>query len=167
MRSHRSALAAPTTDRATGTLLAQLELEDAELSARLAVGLGAAEKELQDTTAAAADPRVAELTGHLAAFGGKRLRPLLVLLGAEFGEPWRAGVTEAAVIAELVHVSSLYHDDVMDAATTRHGVPSANARWGSGPPSSVGTGCSPVPRSSRRRWGPKRFGSTRRWPGGW
>ncbi|GGS27963.1 MULTISPECIES: polyprenyl synthetase family protein [Streptomyces] len=130
MRSHRSALAAPTTDRATGTLLAQLEIDDGELTARLADGLEAAEKGLQDTAATAADPRIAELTGHLAAFGGKRLRPLLVLLGAEFGEPWRAGVTEAAVIAELVHVSSLYHDDVMDAATTRHGVPSANARWG-------------------------------------
>ncbi|MCX5203687.1 polyprenyl synthetase family protein [Streptomyces sp. NBC_00237] len=92
--------------------------------------LAAAEKWLQDCVHSAPDPRVAALTGHLAAAGGKRLRPLLVLLGAEFGEPWRDGVTQAAVIAELVHISSLYHDDIIDGAATRHGVDSVNARWG-------------------------------------
>ncbi|WP_258020827.1 polyprenyl synthetase family protein [Streptomyces anatolicus] len=111
-------------------LVGQLGIEDAELTARLYAGLEAAEKALQDNATDAADPRVAALTGYLAAAGGKRLRPLLVLLGAEFGEPWRAGVIEAAVVTELVHISSLYHDDVMDAATTRHGVPSVNVRWG-------------------------------------
>lgn len=88
------------------------------------------EKRLLDVAADSPDPRVAELTAHIAASGGKRMRPLLVLLGAEFGEEWRDGVVEAAVIAELVHISSLYHDDVMDGAALRHGVLSANARWG-------------------------------------
>lgn len=97
---------------------------------RLRAGLEQTEKLLLATTGDAADPRIAEAAGHLARAGGKRLRPLLVLLGAEFGEPWWAGVTEAAVVAELVHIASLHHDDVMDRAPTRHGVPSVHARFG-------------------------------------
>ncbi|MFI1224656.1 MULTISPECIES: polyprenyl synthetase family protein [unclassified Streptomyces] len=116
--------------RTPSGLVSQLDIDDVGLLSRLSAGLEAAEKGLQEAATDAEDPRVAQLAGHLAASGGKRLRPLLVLLGAEFGEPWRAGVVEAAVVAELVHVSTLYHDDVMDAAVTRHGVPSANARWG-------------------------------------
>lgn len=111
-------------------MLRRLALSDAGLERRLRSGLEAAEKELAAHAESAEDPRIADVTGHLAAAGGKRLRPLLVLLGAEFGDPWKDGITGAAVIVELVHVSSLYHDDVMDAAATRHGVPSANARWG-------------------------------------
>ncbi|MET9662106.1 polyprenyl synthetase family protein [Streptomyces sp. NPDC006510] len=111
-------------------LLAHVAVGEPEFENRITESLLAVEKRLLDCVASAPDPRVAELTGHLAAAGGKRLRPLLVLLGAEFGEPFRDGVTEAAVIAEIVHISSLYHDDVMDGATMRHGVPSVNARWG-------------------------------------
>ncbi|MGH4028487.1 polyprenyl synthetase family protein [Actinomycetota bacterium Odt1-20B] len=116
--------------RQTAGLLGRLALEDPEFEHRLSEALERAEKWLQSTAHGSLDPRVAALTGHLADAGGKRLRPLLVLLGAEFGEPWRDGVTQAAVIAELVHIASLYHDDVMDEAETRHGVPSAHARWG-------------------------------------
>ncbi|MGW1353620.1 polyprenyl synthetase family protein [Streptomyces sp. sk2.1] len=111
-------------------MLAHLALGEPEFENRITESLAAAEKRLLDCVSSAPDPRVAALTSHLAAAGGKRLRPLLVLLGAEFGEPFRDGVTEAAVIAELVHISSLYHDDVMDGATMRHGVDSVNARWG-------------------------------------
>ncbi|WP_411106976.1 polyprenyl synthetase family protein [Streptomyces sp. cmx-4-9] len=111
-------------------MLRRLALSDRGLERRLRHGLEAAEKELAAHAEGAGDPRISDLAGHLAAAGGKRLRPLLVLLGAEFGDPWKDGVTRAAVIVELVHVSSLYHDDVMDAAATRHGVPSANSRWG-------------------------------------
>ncbi|MCZ4125420.1 polyprenyl synthetase family protein [Streptomyces sp. H39-S7] len=111
-------------------LVRRLALDDSGLEARLRDGLEAAEKQLLADADSAQDPRIAGLTGHLTTAGGKRLRPLLVLLGAEFGDPWRHGVIQAAVIAELVHVSSLYHDDVMDNAATRHGVSSANARWG-------------------------------------
>ncbi|MDJ0347479.1 polyprenyl synthetase family protein [Streptomyces sp. PH10-H1] len=111
-------------------LVRRLALKDPGLEVRLRNGLDAAEKQLLAHAESAEDPRISTLTGHLAAAGGKRVRPLLVLLGAEFGDPWRHGVTQAAVIAELVHVSSLYHDDVMDNAATRHGVSSVNARWG-------------------------------------
>jgi heptaprenyl diphosphate synthase len=111
-------------------LLGHIALHDPSFGEWTAESLLAVEKRLLDCASGAPDPRVAELTCHLAAAGGKRLRPLLVLLGAQFGEPWRDGVVDAAVIAELVHISSLYHDDVMDGAALRHGVDSANARWG-------------------------------------
>ncbi|MFI8438414.1 polyprenyl synthetase family protein [Streptomyces sp. NPDC079020] len=111
-------------------LLDRIASHDPSFRERTAESLLAVEKRLLDCAAGAPDPRVAELTGHLAAAGGKRLRPLLVLLGAEFGESWRDGVVDTAVVAELVHISSLHHDDVMDGALLRHGVDSANARWG-------------------------------------
>ncbi|MFJ6615710.1 polyprenyl synthetase family protein [Streptomyces sp. NPDC091289] len=111
-------------------LLAHITAHDPSFRDGVAEALLAVEKRLLDCAAGAPDPRVAELTGHLAAAGGKRLRPLLVLLGAEFGEPWRDGIVDTAVAAELVHISSLYHDDVMDGADLRHGVESVNSRWG-------------------------------------
>ncbi|MFI6108854.1 polyprenyl synthetase family protein [Streptomyces sp. NPDC051310] len=110
--------------------LQRLALTEPEFEARLRGSLARAEELIQATAHDAPDPRVAALTGHLAATGGKRLRPLLVLLGAEFGDPWADGIAEAATITELVHIASLYHDDVMDGAATRHGVPSVHARWG-------------------------------------
>jgi heptaprenyl diphosphate synthase len=75
-------------------------------------------------------PLVEETSSHLVAAGGKRLRPLLTLLSAQFGDPTRYDVIKAAVAAELTHLATLYHDDVMDEATMRRGVESANARWG-------------------------------------
>ncbi|MGW6545609.1 polyprenyl synthetase family protein [Streptomyces massasporeus] len=112
------------------SLLDRLALDDPELNDGLRESLERVETWLLAVARDAADPRVGAVAGHLAEAGGKRLRPLLVLLGAEFGEPWRDGVTQAAVIAELVHIASLHHDDVMDGAGTRHGVPSVHARFG-------------------------------------
>ncbi|MFC5668747.1 polyprenyl synthetase family protein [Streptomyces incanus] len=113
-----------------GSLVSGLAADDPALRDRLAERLRTVEQRLQEHTARTADPRIAPLVGHLVATGGKRLRPLLVLLGAEFGDPESEGVIDAAVLAELVHVSSLYHDDVIDEAGTRHGADSANVRWG-------------------------------------
>jgi len=73
---------------------------------------------------------VAAGTTHLIAAGGKRVRPRLTLLGAQFGDPEHPRVLDAAVIVELVHVATLHHDDVMDGAARRHGVPTVNALWG-------------------------------------
>ena len=75
-------------------------------------------------------PLVVETSRHLVEAGGKRLRPLLTLLGAQFGDPNKNGIIEAAVVCELTHLATLYHDDVMDEAALRRGVPSANERWG-------------------------------------
>ncbi|MFF2650735.1 polyprenyl synthetase family protein [Streptomyces sp. NPDC058045] len=88
------------------------------------------EERLHACVGTASEPLLVDSVSHLVTAGGKRLRPLLTLLGAEFGDPAAPGVLDAAVVAELVHTASLHHDDVMDAAPLRHGVPSVNARWG-------------------------------------
>lgn len=75
-------------------------------------------------------PLVEETSSHLVAAGGKRLRPLLTLIAAQYGDPTRYEVIQAAVAAELTHLATLYHDDVMDDALLRRGVESANSRWG-------------------------------------
>lgn len=77
------------------------------------------------------DPFLAQVAQHLAKAGGKRLRPALAVASARAGgvEP-NADVIDGAVAVELVHQGSLYHDDVMDSADFRHGVESANRRWG-------------------------------------
>ena len=75
-------------------------------------------------------PFVDETAHHLVAAGGKRLRPLLTLLTAQFGDSTRQGVIAAAVACEITHLATLYHDDVMDEAPLRRGVESANMRWG-------------------------------------
>ncbi len=67
---------------------------------------------------------------HLVAAGGKRVRPTLVLLSAQFGDPKKQEVIDAAVVVELTHLATLYHDDVMDDAPTRRGVPTAQMIWG-------------------------------------
>ena len=73
---------------------------------------------------------VTDAASHLLDAGGKRIRPLLVLLAAEAGDrPDSAEVVTAACVVELTHLASLYHDDVMDEAQLRRGAPSANARW--------------------------------------
>ena len=74
-------------------------------------------------------PFVREAAGHLMAAGGKRFRPMLALLAAQLGDPDRPEVTRAAVVCELTHLATLYHDDVMDEAAVRRGAPSANSRW--------------------------------------
>jgi heptaprenyl diphosphate synthase len=76
-----------------------------------------------------ADPVLGDAARHLLAAGGKRFRPLLVALAAQFGASGPE-VAKAAVVVELTHLATLYHDDVMDDALVRRGADSANARWG-------------------------------------
>ena len=81
-----------------------------------------------------ADDRfLGDVAGHLLAAGGKRLRPTLALCAgyaaAGAGEPATDAVVTGGAAVELVHLGSLYHDDVIDEAETRRGVPSVNARW--------------------------------------
>ena len=75
-------------------------------------------------------PLVVETSRHLVEAGGKRFRPVLTLLASHFGNGQNRKVIEAAVVCELTHVATLYHDDVMDEAPLRRGVESANSRWG-------------------------------------
>jgi heptaprenyl diphosphate synthase len=74
-------------------------------------------------------PLVIETSRHLVEAGGKRLRPLLTLLAAQFGDPSNFDIIKAAVCCELTHLATLYHDDVMDDAVLRRGVISANKKW--------------------------------------
>ena len=76
------------------------------------------------------DPYLTKIFQHLLVAGGKRFRPLLALLAAEFGPASKSrGPIEAGVSVELIHVGSLYHDDVIDESDIRRGAPSANANW--------------------------------------
>jgi heptaprenyl diphosphate synthase len=70
-----------------------------------------------------------EAARHSIVAGGKRFRALLVLLAAQFGDPRDPRVIEAAVAIELTHLATLFHDDVMDEADVRRGLPSVNSRW--------------------------------------
>jgi len=76
------------------------------------------------------DPVANVTSRHLLEAGGKRLRPVLVLLGAALGDDNKEEVTKAAVVVELTHLATLYHDDVMDRAPMRRGVPTAHEVWG-------------------------------------
>ena len=105
-----------------------LQVGDPDLEARLATGLAAVEQLLHDTVKSE-DAFVSEVARHLVEAGGKRFRPMLVLLASEFGDRHAPGVIPAAVVVELTHLATLYHDDVMDEAPLRRGAASANARW--------------------------------------
>ena len=105
-----------------------LSTSDPALNDDLRVGMEAVEDLLRDTVKSEY-PFVTETSRHLVEAGGKRFRPLLVLLAAQFGDPHAAGVVPAAVVVELTHLATLYHDDVMDEAALRRGAVSANARW--------------------------------------
>jgi heptaprenyl diphosphate synthase len=103
-------------------------LPDGELGRSLAAGLTRVESML--VGAVGSDhPFVREVAGHLVAAGGKRFRPMLALLAAQLGAPDAPEVVRAAVVCELTHLATLYHDDVMDEAAVRRGAPSANSRW--------------------------------------
>ncbi len=98
---------------------------DASVTARLEV----VERELHaavDTD----EPVVGEAARHLLDAGGKRFRPLLTLVAAQLGNPDAPGVVPSALVVELTHLATLYHDDVMDDAALRRGAPSANRVWG-------------------------------------
>ena len=105
-----------------------LPIVDPELRGRLRARMGEVEQALVGHVESEAR-FVTEAARHLMDAGGKRLRPLLVLLAAETGDPDAPGVLTSACVVELTHLASLYHDDVMDEADLRRGAASANARW--------------------------------------
>jgi len=77
-----------------------------------------------------ADELADSVSRHLVQAGGKRVRPMLALLASHLGDPARPEVLDAAVVVELTHLATLYHDDVMDSAPVRRGAPAAHAVWG-------------------------------------
>ncbi|MEU0472195.1 polyprenyl synthetase family protein [Streptomyces olivaceus] len=105
-----------------------LSVRDQALEADVQAGLVAVEEGLLEATKSEV-PFITEAAQHLVRAGGKRFRPLLVMLSAQFGDPYAPGIVPSAVVVELTHLATLYHDDVMDEAAVRRGVSSANARW--------------------------------------
>ena len=97
----------------------------------LASDLQRVETRLRDAVAAE-DRFLGDVAGHVLAAGGKRLRPALTLAAAYAaqgaGNASAPEVVAGGASVELVHLGSLYHDDVIDEAETRRGVPSVNAR---------------------------------------
>ncbi|MFC9081284.1 polyprenyl synthetase family protein, partial [Streptomyces sp. NPDC057062] len=106
-----------------------LSVRDQALEADVQAGLAAVEEGLLEATKSEV-PFITKAAQHLVHAGGKRFRPLLVTLSAQFGDPYAPGVVPSAVVVELTHLATLYHDDVMDEAEVRRGVDSANSRWG-------------------------------------
>ena len=83
------------------------------------------------TAVIAPDEYLTEIASHLIVAGGKRLRPVLSTVAAQIvGAAASDDVVRGGVSCELVHLGSLYHDDVMDEADTRRGVETVNAKWG-------------------------------------
>ena len=105
------------------------KVSDRALLKSLEAGLETVEVQLKSATTYA-DSVAKNPARHLVDAGGKRIRPALVLLAAQFGDPTRQAVYDAAVVVELTHLATLYHDDVMDDAPTRRGVPTAQHVWG-------------------------------------
>ncbi len=103
--------------------------EDPELGPSVSSCLAEVEKQLRGAIANS-DPLADATSRHLVEAGGKRIRPLLTILASHLGNPARAKVVQAAVVVELTHLATLYHDDVMDSAPYRRGAPTAHEVWG-------------------------------------
>jgi heptaprenyl diphosphate synthase len=105
-----------------------VEFADPALETSVRAGLDAIESALR-VAVQAEDEFVAGAASYLVNAGGKRFRPLVSVLSAHFGDPTSPEIVPAAVVVELTHLATLYHDDVMDEAAVRRGAVSANARW--------------------------------------
>ncbi len=104
-------------------------LRSRTLLSTVEAGLARVETELEGEVRSA--DKLADVTArYLYEAGGKRVRPMLAILTAQLGQGTTKEVVEVATALELTHLGSLYHDDVMDGADKRRGVPSAQTVWG-------------------------------------
>ncbi len=91
---------------------------------------GASSDLLLERAGRSPSPLVAEASTHLIKAGGKRVRPALVMLASHAGTPGEPATDLAAAALELVHLATLYHDDVIDETDTRRGSPTVHSKWG-------------------------------------
>jgi heptaprenyl diphosphate synthase len=105
-----------------------VEFADPVLEQSVRAGLDEVERFLS-AAVESQDEFVALAARYLVDAGGKRFRPLVSMLAAHFGDPSRPEIVPSAVVCEITHLATLYHDDVMDEALVRRGAESANARW--------------------------------------
>lgn len=111
-------------------MVAGVDFGDPDFAQNVRDGVARIE-DLMSTELRGGDELMTEAVTHLFEAGGKRFRPLFTVLSAQVGpDPDAWQVTVAGAVIELVHLATLYHDDVMDEAQVRRGAPSANARWG-------------------------------------
>jgi heptaprenyl diphosphate synthase len=111
------------------TVVAGVELGDPTFAASVRDGVARIETLISEELGKG-DEIIRDAVMHLFDAGGKRFRPLFTVLSAQLGpnpDAWQ--VTVAGSVIELVHLATLYHDDVMDEANVRRGAASANARW--------------------------------------
>lgn len=112
------------------TVVAGVDFGDPTLAATVRDGVARIEQ-LMDTELRDADEVMTDSLLHLFMAGGKRFRPLFTVLSAQVGsKPDAEEVIIGGAVVELIHLATLYHDDVMDEAQIRRGAPSVNARWG-------------------------------------
>ncbi len=105
------------------------KIADRELIKDLEKGLEEVETLIKDSIANT-DKLLDTTSNHLIEAGGKRMRPVLTLLCSHLGDSTKKEVIQAATVIELTHLGTLYHDDVMDEADLRRGVPTAHSIWG-------------------------------------
>jgi heptaprenyl diphosphate synthase len=111
-------------------VVAGVDFGDAAFATDVRDGVARIEQ-LMETELRGSDDLMTEAVLHLFEAGGKRFRPLFTVLSAQLGpRPDAVEVTIAGAVIELVHLATLYHDDVMDEAQVRRGAASANVRWG-------------------------------------
>ncbi|WP_150461866.1 polyprenyl synthetase family protein [Nesterenkonia ebinurensis] len=103
--------------------------DDPQLSAEVLEALDAVEEQLL-AALSSTDELANSAARYLAEAGGKRIRPLLTILTSLLGGGINPRVLQAAVVMEMTHLATLYHDDVMDSAPLRRGAPSAHEVWG-------------------------------------
>lgn len=101
----------------------------ARLGAPVADGLDQVEEFLAGVWEDTPNPALSQLVRHILAAGGKKLRPLITLLCASIHGPADASAVRVAAAIEILHAATLIHDDVIDHAYVRRGVPTANALW--------------------------------------
>ncbi|MFN3340173.1 MAG: polyprenyl synthetase family protein [Dietzia sp.] len=129
MRMSSDSVTTGTAETAPDHVVAGVDVGDADLAALLRARLVEVE-ELLVSRLETGEDFLTEVALHLVTAGGKRFRPVVTLLTGQLGpEPDRERLVKAAVVCEMIHLATLYHDDVMDEAAVRRGVESANSRW--------------------------------------
>ena len=83
-------------------------------------------------------PLVEKIADYIVSSGGKRIRPLLVLMTGKAFNRCDADIVKLATVIEFLHTATLLHDDVVDTSDMRRGNPPANAKWGNAPRVLVG-----------------------------
>lgn len=118
----------PVGNVAGSTAASGFDIDDPALAESISSGMARVEELLHESVRSEFD-FATRTSLHLVDAGGKRFRPLFALLAAHFADPSPDEVITSAAVVEMVHLATLYHDDVMDEATMRRGATSANMRW--------------------------------------